>query len=182
MEVSVEIKSGREWVARGMKSTMGQTGRQSGLSDKTFLSMLKPGHSPIEEYEIWIDAIVPERVHTHVVRHEEIGKYVATSRPDISYCKPIEDGMRRLSLKINAKRLIEIMRIRLCGKAWHETVDLFNMIALKLILLDRVFKSVLVPTCVWYGFCPENKCCGYIKTEQYVKERNCLIGDSNVSS
>jgi hypothetical protein len=112
-----------------MRSTTGQQGDisyfDSELSDKTFRDLLVGRHSPIEEYEIWVDAVVPERVMTHVTRHKEMSKYVATSRPDISYHKELEEGQRVLSLKINAKRLIEISWARLCTCSWSETVALF---------------------------------------------------------
>ena len=90
MFVEVEIKSGRNWVARSMRSTMNALGVMGSnrLSNKIFERLLVARHSPIEEYEVWVDAIVPERVHTHVVRHKELGKYVGTSRPDPSIKSP----------------------------------------------------------------------------------------------
>lgn len=138
-----------------MKATMGKQGECKPLGNKTFLHMLRAGHSPIDEYRIWFDITAPERVHTHVVRHEEIGKFVATSRPDISYGKALEEGHRMFSLQIPAKRLIEIMRIRLCGKAWPDTRVLFNKMKQAVIENDPIFAHVLHPTCCWYGFCPE---------------------------
>lgn len=178
MRISVEVKCGTEWVARAMRSTMGKVG-ESTISGGTFRHMLMAGHSPAEEWEVWIDAIVPERVHTHVVRHKDIGKYVATSRPDI-VGDAVGDGNRVLSLRINGKRLIEIMRVRLCGKAWYETLMLFRLIAEKVIKIEPAFRGLLAPTCVWYGFCPEEsearKCCGFIGTDMFEGERGALIG------
>ena len=131
MKLKVSVKSGREFVKRAMLSTMGITelsnpqkfekAMKKPLSDNTWKQLLIGRHSPIEEYEIWVEAIVPERVHTHVIRHKELGKYVATSRPDISYQTPLNKGERSLSLRINAKRLIEISWARLCSCAWCET-------------------------------------------------------------
>ena len=139
MHVEVFIKSGREWVRAGMRATMGKLFTENDinkkLTDNTFKGLLVGRHSPSEEFEFWINAVVPERVHTHVVRHKELGKYVATSRPDISYNVPVTDGMRMLSLRINAKRLIEICWQRRCNASWNETKELFDNIAQEVIKL-----------------------------------------------
>lgn len=154
------IKSGKEWVKRAMFSTMGKDSQSNFLSDPTWRSLLVGRHSPIEEYELWIDCVVPERVMDHVVRHKEIGKYVATSRPDISYGKEIEDGMRKLSLCINAKRLIEISWQRLCSCAWSETIELFEEIKKQVTAIDPILGGVLAPSCAWFNNCPEIRHCG----------------------
>ena len=179
MEVIVEIKSGKKWVKRAAWSTMGKHGEpKTELTDETFQSLLIGRHSPIEEYEIWVDAIVPERVHTHIVRHKETGKYIATSRPDISYMRPLEDGERYISLRINAKRLIEIMMVRKCNRSWMETRALFKMIALETTKLEPALKPFMVPSCVWYGFCnethPDNEC-RYMDSPRYGVERKDLV-------
>ena len=179
MEVNIEIKSGKKWVKRAAWSTMGKHGEpKSELTIETFQSLLIGRHSPIEEYEIWVDAIVPERVHTHVVRHKELGKYIATSRPDISYMRKLEDGERYISLRFNAKRLIEIMMLRKCNRSWHETRRLFFKIEHELVKLEPAFRPFLVPSCVWYGFCnethPDNEC-DYMKTPRYTSERKNLV-------
>ena len=176
MNVSVQIKSGRDWVKRGMFATMGKFGDVSKpLSDESFTALIVGRHSPIEEYEIWVDAVVPERVHTHVVRHKELGKYVATSRPDIAY--GVEDGvkMRPLSLRINAKRLLEVMELRLCACSWNETIELFKEIKRQVVALDSTLGNKLMPSCVWKGFCPERKDCGYTRSPRFAIERDKLI-------
>ena len=180
MHVEVFIKSGREWVRAGMRTTMGELLTEENLNktltDKTFKSLLVGRHSPIEEFEVWVCAIVPERVRTHVVRHKELGKYVATSRPDIKYNIPIIDGMRRLSLRFNAKRLIEICWQRRCFASWKDTRELFDDIAQIVEGLDPAFEGLLVPSCVWFGWCPEtNNKCKYYQTNACKTERNKLL-------
>ena len=168
----IEIIKGREWVKRAMYATQGKFCKATKLTDKTFLRLLVARHSVIEEFEIWVDAIVPERVHTHIVRHKEIGKYVSTSRPDISNSHPIENGMRKLSLRINAKRLLEIMDQRLCNKAWKETISLLTEICNAMNQIDSsLYKAVTIP-CVRFGYCPEtNRTCGWIYSESFKKQR-----------
>lgn len=169
---NIEIIKGREWVKRAMRSTQGKFGSTTPLTDKTFLRLLIARHSVIEEFEIWIDAEVPERVHTHIVRHKEIGKYIATSRPDIANNTSIQNGIRKLSLRINAKRLLEIMDQRLCEKAWKQTKDFFEEISCKLRTIDPVLSSVLVSPCIRLGFCPEtSRTCGWTKTEIFEYQR-----------
>ncbi len=180
MHIEVFIKSGREWVRAGMFTTMGKLLTKEDLNktltDKTFKGLLVGRHSPAEEFELWINAVVPERVHTHVVRHKEIGKYVTTSRPDISYNVPVTDGMRMLALRINAKRLIEISWVRRCNASWNETQELFDGIEKQVVKLDPAFEGLLVPSCVWMGWCPEvNNKCQYFKTKKYENERKKLL-------
>lgn len=180
MHVEVFIKSGREWVRAGMRTTMGELlteeNLQKSLTDRTFKGLLVGRHSPTEEFEIWVNAVVPERVHTHVVRHKELGKYVATSRPDISYNVPLTDGNRMLSLRINAKRLIEICWQRRCFASWKDTRKLFDNIAELVENLDPAFKGLLVPSCVWMGWCPEvhNKCKFYTTNSYKILRTNLL--------
>ena len=86
-KVSVELKNGRKWVKRAMIATKAVQSQNDPeklgealkwrLTGKRMAKMLVAKESPIEEMEFWIDLYVPERVHTHLVRHKEIGKYVA---------------------------------------------------------------------------------------------------------
>ncbi len=124
IQVKIEIKAGKKWVHRAALATKGKKPKKdSQLKDELWFNLLRAKHSPIEEYEIWVDAIVPEDAHKHIVRHKEIGKYVATSRMDFGGSKLIFDGIqhRSLALRINAKRLIEICEQRLCRDAMIET-------------------------------------------------------------
>jgi len=173
------IISGRKEVARAMYSTMGRFGEAAPVNDNTLCLLLRAKHSPIEEYRFGFDCYAPERVHTHVVRHEEIGKYVSSSRPDLTYCKEIVDGHRAFSLTINAKRLIEIMQLRLCNRAWHETKALFVAMKNEVMRLDPVVAKFLAPTCCWYDFCPEHSdkrpSCGYTSSGQFVVDRAAIM-------
>lgn len=162
--VTVSLITGRKYVKRAMLATQGiNTIRDKDnankhtkwrLSDKVLLPMLLDLHSPIEEMRFWIEIYASNRVIDHLVRHEEIGKYVASSRPDIDTTTDNSNGMRYASFSINAKRLIEIMQQRLCNKAWHDTQDITYMIRDKVIEIEPLFAYVLRPKCIWYGFCP----------------------------
>ena len=179
--VTVSQITGRKYVKRAMLSTQGiNTIRDKDnasrhtkwrLSDKVLLPMLLDLHSPIEEMRFWIEVYATNRVIDHLVRHEEIGKYVASSRPDIDTTTDNSDGMRYASFSINGKRLIEIMQQRLCNKAWHDTQDITYMIRDKVIEIEPLFAYVLYPKCVWYGFCPLlYRGCGL--SDEAIKEGN----------
>ena len=68
---------------------------------------------------------------------------------------------------INAEALAFISRRRLCSKASVETRDTWRMIIDELRKVDPVVASCCVPECVYRGFCPEQKSCGYCNTEMF---------------
>jgi hypothetical protein len=179
MKVKVEMITGRKWVKRAMKSTKAEmsihniidyeTMTKSRLSASVMKQLLLGKHSPIQEMKFWIELYVSERVYQHLVRHKEIGIYVATSRPDIEGSTSTLKGMRYLSLSVNAKRLIEISEQRLCMKAWILTRGAWNEVCKQCIALEPMLEYVLHEPCVKCGFCVETtRTCGrdsYLITE-----------------
>lgn len=162
------VKAGKEWVKRAMLNTMGKTLKTTELNEESWFKMLRARHSPTEEYEIYIEAIVKERVYTHIVRHKEIGKYVATSRPDIEYSTP-SNGLRFIGLRINAKRMIEICEQRLCKDAWDETSNFMFEVVEN--IPDETLKRLCTRPCVKYACCVGRKNCGFMKTKEYFEQR-----------
>jgi hypothetical protein len=131
------------------------------LTRATLFDLLLSKDSPIEEMVFWVEMYLPERVHTHLSRHKEIAKYVATSRVDIQGSTPLVDGMRWMSLRLNAKRLIEISELRLCYKSWHETIKVWKEVVRQCILIEPLLMYVLEKPCVKYGYCNKGrKTCG----------------------
>lgn len=186
--IKVELKSGTQWVKRAMISTMGVTSinaperfvelMSKPITEKSFRRMCFSRHSPIEEMEYWIEMIVPERVHTHLVRHKEIMKFVATSRPDLPWKTVIKNGERSMSCSVNLKRMIEISQQRLCNRAWNETKEVWKEIIQQVEELTPITKGLFHPVCVWYGVCPEGKdCCGYTSRLEFACKRNRFILD-----
>ena len=166
MRVSVKMDKDRSHVRRAMRITMGRGNllNEEGLAqldNETFMKLLLGMHSPLEEMEFWIEMIVPERVHTHLVRHEEIGKYVATSRNDLKHATFLPDNSRCMALRINAKRLIEISEQRLCSASWSETREVFTAIREQIKHIDPILFLFLTPPCDKRGHCTEvNTDCG----------------------
>jgi hypothetical protein len=69
----------------------------------------------------------------------------------------------------NAQALINISRKRLCGTAATETRQAWLEVKAKVQEVDPVLASVMVPECIYRGFCPEFKSnsCGYADTEAF---------------
>ena len=171
MNVKVEIKGGYEqslqYIKKAMLITQGKKPINPDLSEITFKSLLLSGDSPAKEFEFWITIEgLSDRVHTHIVRHERIGKYVSSSRPDLTNS---DDKTRKMIIKIDALRMIEIMKWRYCsGKVWKETKTLFEEIRRLIITQYPVFDGLFYPPCVYNGFCPMgSRFCG----KDYKKEK-----------
>ena len=96
-------------------------------------------------------------------RHEEIGKDVATSSPDIKSGSVIvksNQQYRSLSLSINAKRMIEIAEQRLCKGAFVETTAFVKEIIKN--IPDLHLKNLCCEPCVRTNCCIDKKKCGFI--------------------
>lgn len=107
----------------------------------------------------------------HLVRHKfGIEHFVRSQRDDITGVDRDDVGQGesvRYRVDCNAQALINISRKRLCRDAhketrqkWKELLDAID---------DDAVRSVCVPECVYRGFCPSMKPCGYDKTGGYTK-------------
>ena len=67
----------------------------------------------------------------------------------------------------NAQALIFISRRRLCSQASPETRAAWREVKERIAQVDPVLSSVMVPECIYRGFCPEFHSCGYADTEEY---------------
>ena len=69
----------------------------------------------------------------------------------------------------NAQALIFISRRRLCNQASPETRAAWQEVKEQVSAVDPVLGSVMVPECIYRGFCPEFHSCGYVNTEEYAR-------------
>ena len=134
--------------------------------------MLLSQHSPIRKMTVnwkWID--IPYWVSVHLVRHKVgIEHFVSTQRSD-------RTGVCRDELPQNApvvhecianlESIMFISRRRLCNCASPLTTRVWSMFIDELRKFDPVVASCCVPECVYRGFCPEQKSCGYCNTEMF---------------
>ncbi len=129
-------------------------------------------HSPIRQMMFkwkWID--LPYWVSVHFVRHKiGIEHFVSTQRTD-------RTGVDRTSMPqsapvdhecfANAQAIIFISRKRLCRQASPETTAAWRLVLDEVKQCEPELHSVCVPECVYRGFCPEFKSCGYVETAAY---------------
>lgn len=137
--------------------------------------MIVAEHSPLRllEFEIIIEDI-PYCNMGHLVRHVHAQPFVSTSRGDIT---GVDRSTRKqtdpvnMILYMNAQELINISKVRLCNLADKVTRLAWNMVIDELSKIEPILARYCVPSCLYRGFCPEMKCCGYTNTEGYQEDR-----------
>ena len=148
-------------------------------SDKWKKSLLLPEHSPIRVpiYKVkWTG--IPYFVAMHLVRHhigivDPYEPFVSTQRTDrvgddIPRDKKSQTDPVSLSLIFNCNSIISVSRKRICSCASPETTYAWNLAIKELEKIDPITASVAVRECIYRGFCPERKCCGYVNTSDYL--------------
>ena len=171
------IKGTYREVADACRNTIGMAEGTGEPSDSWKRRILMSEHSPIRKLSVtgkWYD--LPYWVSTHFVRHKYgIEHFVSTQRTDRR-----SDGVKRddapqgqavtHEVEVNAQALINISRKRLCHCASPETQRAWREVKNEIAKTDPILASVMVKECVYRGFCPEFKCCGYNKTRAFEKE------------
>ena len=130
-------------------------------------------HSPIRTKEFLIEITGIKRwVADHFVRHHVgVTPFMSTQREDrIQYDCPRDElgqgTLVNLSMVVNAQALINMSRKRLCFQASPETRVVMIEIKREIEKIDHALAHKMVTECVYRGFCPEIKCCGYCKTDE----------------
>jgi len=155
-------------VADACRTTIGKEAGTGEPSSKWKKQILLAEHSPIRLLQVkakWTE--LPTWVSTHFVRHKfGIEHWVRSQRQE-------KTGIARNSLSqdtritheflANAQAIINISRKRLCNKASLETRDAWELFLVELKKIQPELVSVCVPECIYRGFCPEFKSCGYYK-------------------
>lgn len=67
----------------------------------------------------------------------------------------------------NAAELMFISRRRLCTQASPETRAAWKLVIDEVAKVEPEVAECCVPECVYRGFCPEFKCCGFVNTEAF---------------
>lgn len=140
-------------------------------------------HSPIRavEYILHFEQI-RQWVTVHLVRHW-LGfiPFVHSQRQDRRVLEVPRDELPQGSLNdmdvlINAQSLINVSKKRLCGKASPETRHAWGLVKEKIAKQDPAMADVMVPECIYRGFCPyyENSC-GYVHTPKFQEDREKYI-------
>ena len=140
-------------------------------------AILMAEHSPIKLLKMMVlIEDLPSWVSVHLVRHFiGIIPFVSTQRTDrtgIDRRKLPQDNPVMHEMEVNAQALINISRKRLCMQASPETREAWQAVLEAIKEKEPEVYEVCVRECVYRGFCPEMKPCGYFGTEAYEEERS----------
>ena len=169
----IKIPTDADWQAvkdRAMNTIGKEFGKPPGSDWKR--GILLAEHSPIRLIEFTIRLTdIPYWVSVHLVRHHiGVEHFVSTQRTDrtgIDRNELPQNAPVSHTMVINAQALINISRKRLCGQASRETEQVWAMIIREVGKHEPELASLCVCECLYRGFCPEMKSCGYTKTMAY---------------
>ena len=159
-------------VADAARTTIGLEKGEREPSSAWKRRMLLAEHSPICLLSVqWKWRALKYWVSVHFVRHKiGIEHFVRTQRTD-------RTGQDRDQITqsatvdheclANAQAVINISRKRLCRQASPETTQAWQALLAALATTEPELASVCVAECVYRGFCPEIKCCGYCQANEF---------------
>lgn len=168
----LDIRGSWRDVADAARTTIGMEKGSREPSASWKKTMLLAEHSPIRQLHIrwkWVD--IKYWVSVHFVRHKiGIEHFVRTQRTDRTGVN--RDELQQSTLVAheciaNAQAIINISRKRLCQQASEETREAWKMVLDRLKDKEPEMYQVMVPECIYRGFCPELRSCGYHKTADY---------------
>ena len=177
MKVEVERQSESMW-QKVKNLAMRTIGKDSGKAPSTQwkTKILLAEHSPIRSLKFLITMKeLKYWISVHFVRHKiGVEHYVSTQRTDRTGVERDDLPQSALvshTMDADAQALIYMGRKRQCNQAAAETIEAFKAVKEEIAKYEPELASVMVRECVYRGFCPEMKCCGYVKTEDFKRER-----------
>ena len=159
-------------------AAMNTVGKDSGKypTSEWKRQILLAEHSPIRLLEFTIRFTdIPYYVVMHLVRHHiGVQHFVKSQREDRSETHTKrhdlpQDALIDYTMFANAQALINISRKRLCSQASPETRKAWQAVIDCLKEYEPELASVCVRECVYRGFCPEMRSCGYQESDQFGK-------------
>ena len=162
-------------VKQSARTTIGKEGSGKYPNNKWKKTILHAEHSLIRKIKVaWKWENLKSWVSVHFVRHWlGILHFVTTQRSDrtgINRDESRQDTRVSHECEANAQALINISRKRLCTQASLETRKAWEEVKEQVSNIDPILGSVMVKECIYRGFCPEFKSCGYCDTEQFKKD------------
>ena len=137
------------------------------------LKALIAEHSPIKlvEYTIMFENL-KQWIGVHLLRHLFMLPFIHSQREDRRKLDCSRDELPQgiendQDFVCNAQTLINVSRKRLCNKASKETKEAWLLVKEKVTEIDPEMGAVMVPNCIYRGFCPEIQSCGYCNTQEY---------------
>lgn len=190
MEVKVTNETGWKRALNAARRTTGKESLDKEPSDQFKLNSLFAEHSQIKLVEYLISfKKLKQWVGVHFLRHPFVLPFIHSQRDDrrdnpVSRDLIPQGTENDQDFVMNAQTLINVSRKRLCKCASKETRDAWNAVKEEIAKKEPLMAAVMVPNCIYRGFCPEPKSCGYWKTNDFKKKlnkyRNLINrGDSN---
>jgi hypothetical protein len=149
--------------------TVNKESAKAGPSKVWWRKILMAEHSPIRTVMYKGTWKIPKWVSTHFVRHKiGVEHYVSTSRPDRTGGQDRAEKEKEVThvMYLNPQAIINISRKRLCKLASPETTKEWREFLDNLAQDDPELVALCVPECIYRGFCPEFKPCGYQATDK----------------
>lgn len=160
----LKVKGDWAEVVDDCRATVGKETLGHEPSETFKRGILLAEHSPIRDISIkWRWLGMPHWVTVHWVRHKW-EKFVRTQRSDrtgVPRDKLPQDEPQTFTGEANAQHLIDTMRKRLCFQAAGETREYAEDLKAAIHQVEPEISDVLVPNCVYRGFCPEMTPCGF---------------------
>lgn len=166
------IKGTWREVANAANTTIGKDAGTKEISSEWKRKILLCEHSPIRT--LVIKAKIYELqyfVSVHLSRHKiGIEHFVKTSRTDrTGIQRGNQDALVDHEFEATAQAMINISRKRLCAKASDETRKAWIMVLDSIKDIEPELYRACVPECLYRGFCPEMKSCGFCNSPVYQK-------------
>lgn len=177
-KTSVEVIQETSWkrALNAARRTIGKEAIDKEPSKNWKAKVLLAEHSPIKlvEYNICFKNL-RQWVGVHILRHDYTLPFIHTQREDRRELNCSRDELAQgtpndQDFVVNAQTLKNISRKRLCTCASKETREAWNMVKDEIAKQDEVMADKMVRNCVYCGFCPEMKCCGFVNTKEFQKE------------
>lgn len=146
--------------------------------------IIKSEHSPLRllEFDIYIYDI-PYCNMGHLVRHVHALPFVSTSRSDktgVDRSTRKQTDPVNMMLRVNAQEIINISKVRLCNHADKVTRNTWNNVIDTLFDIEPELAEACVPSCIYRGFCPEFKSCGFDNTPSFKGDRELYLENLDV--
>lgn len=176
MEVKVTNETGWKRAMNAARRTVGKEPLDKEPSDNFKLMSLFAEHSQIKLVEYLISfKNLRQWVGVHILRHPFVLPFIHSQRGDRRQLDVPRDELPQGSLNdqdfvMNAQTLINVSRKRLCSCASKETREAWKAVKDEIAKTEPNMAAVMVPNCIYRGFCPERESCGFWKTEKFKKD------------
>lgn len=169
-----QFKQINDWVdvKNSARTTIKMEASEKEPSDLWKYKILMAEHSPIRQLSFrWKWVNLKYWVSVHFVRHKfGIEHFVSTQRTDRTgedRETKTQDALVNHECIANASEVMFISRRRLCRQASPDTTEAWQMVLEQIQKVNQPLYNCCVPECIYRGFCPEFKSCGYAQTEHF---------------